>query len=72
VKADTNAKWTEADEKSFRQREHDLAEKARNHAPTEAEQAERADLIALAIRRKLVLPSKQFKKLNAEAEKRAI
>jgi hypothetical protein len=61
------ATWTEADEKAFRQREKDLAERARDRAPTEAWQAEREQLIALAIRRKLVLPPKVFKRLNAEA-----
>ena len=47
--------WTEEDEKSFRQREKALAEKFSDHAPTEAEQVERVDLIALAIMRKIVL-----------------
>ena len=61
------ATWTEADEKAFRQREKDLAERARDRAPTEAWQAEREQLIALAIRRKLVLSPKEFKRLNAEA-----
>lgn len=58
--------WTEEDEKSFRQRGHDLWEKGFDHAPTEAEKVERIGLLADAMRRKLVL------KRNAEAKKRAM
>jgi len=54
------ATWTEADEKAFRQREKDLAERARDRAPTEAWQAEREQLIALAIRTSNnILPAKR-------------